>query len=78
MIKELKQIDKALKAYHDKYDGNVVMDCTLIAFDKNDQIISDVCVEWDRGPLEARITNLELKLEDLKKVKTFIEKNNIY
>tara|TARA_R110000796_G_scaffold75997_1_gene170083 strand:+ start:443 stop:679 length:237 start_codon:yes stop_codon:yes gene_type:complete len=78
MTKELKQIDKALKAYYDKYHGNVVMDCTLIAFDKNDQIISDVAVEWDRGPLEARITNLELKLEDLKKVKTFIEKNNIY
>ena len=76
MTEELEQLGKALKNYHDTYKGNVVIQCSVIAFDENEEPIEEVCVEWDRGPLEAIIANLEFKLLDLKEEYNYFKNNN--
>ena len=48
MTKEIKAINDALKAYYDKYDGNVVINASVFALDDNGKPIGDDHI-WNGG-----------------------------
>ncbi len=73
MTKELKQIDKALKAYYDKYDGNIVINASVFALDDNGKPIGDDHI-WNSGSEWKQLSNLEIMMEEWKKQYN----NNIY
>lgn len=73
MTKELKQIDKALKAYYDKYDGNIVINASVFALDDNGKPIDDDYI-WNSGSEWKQLSNLEIMMEEWKKQYN----NNIY
>lgn len=66
MTKEIKAINDALKAYYDKYDGNVVINASVFALDENGDSINDDHI-WNGGSQWKQLTNLEIMMEEWKK-----------
>ena len=65
ITKEFLQIEDALNAYYAKYNGNIIINVSVCAFDKQGEVINDNVWLW--GVKENLLMNNEDMLEKIQK-----------
>lgn len=81
--KEIQAIQQALKAWHDKYDGEVVMNVSIMAFDEDGEPVDEDSHLWYAGVKQAQLMNCERMMDDIiksqfdaKELADYLEFNN--
>lgn len=63
--KEIQAIEDALGAWYDKYNGNVVMNCSIMAFDEDGEAIENDSYMWFSGVKQAQLQNCREMMNDV-------------
>lgn len=61
--KEIKAIEKALKAFYDKHGGNVMINTSVIAFNDEYDVVEDRL--WLIGDKETLLVNNECMVKEI-------------
>lgn len=65
MTKEIQAIDDALRAYYEKHNGNVVINASILAFNKDNEVIDGHERLWQIGEHLTQLTNVNVMMEDV-------------